>query len=175
MSEEWVVEKLEPKYDNAKSFYGKAVVREYHDHAELYSYGELVARAGFDPIPANDRYNDYITSGGYPSDTKVTRYDAYHVKNPVVEITKGGVSTTTFRHIKEFVQQFDGWAKNRNEYIQRYGVDSLDPDVPIGQQKTAEQLKREEKAKMIDVPKPVAVDVQAPAKTVARNKNDLER
>jgi len=50
-----------------------------------------------------------------------------------------------------------------------------DPSLANNIEKTRDDLMKVYDGKAIDIPKPVAVDVSAPAKTVTRNKNDIER
>lgn len=88
---------LKPRYDSAKSFYGKAKIVRQKDHVSLYSYKTLVAMIEFD----DSGFRAYITNDEYL-------------------LTK-----TTMRHIKEFLKQYDFKADTKYQMIRDYGVSHL--------------------------------------------------
>lgn len=68
-------------YDNCKSFYKKAIVKEKENEIELYSYGVLVAKI---------KVSKYIMHDNVPYKT----IEVYNTR-----------TQTTVRHIKEFARQ----------------------------------------------------------------------
>lgn len=75
---------LQPLYDGRKSFYGKAYVERYGTQLAPKSYGTVVATV--EPVSAPDADNE-----------------AYEVR-----IGMKYPSSTTLRHVKEFLAQTDG-------------------------------------------------------------------
>lgn len=69
---------MKPIYDNHKSFYNKAYVKEYDNFKELYSYGTRVAIIKLD----SNGMNEKLILGNYAT-----------------------CSATTLRHLREFCLQ----------------------------------------------------------------------
>ena len=89
-------ETLVPKYDSAKSFYGKAVVNRYQDHITLVSYRTEVATV---------KYTD---------------------KGISVQVLIDALTKTTTRHVKEFLKQLGVKADSKSQIIDDYGVYDID-------------------------------------------------
>jgi len=87
---------LEPKYDNRKSFYKKAYIEKLGDNKiNLYSYGTLVA-----VLDCSEMYNKKL---------KILNMQ----------------SQTTLRHIKEFMHQYtDFHVGTKKEIEEKYFVES---------------------------------------------------
>lgn len=81
---------LEPQFDTAKSFYGKAYVDDSNDGNRLFSYGTFVAE---------------IKDG-----------------KPVVHNLQ---SSTTLRHVKEWLKQLGFEAKDKKQIIRDYGAEDI--------------------------------------------------
>ena len=86
-----VLRGLIPIYDNAKSFYNKATIKEGTNRIELYSYNTHVA---------------------------TIHKNADHTLSNVV--VYGIYSATTLRHIKEFLKQYGYKAENKNQIVNDY-------------------------------------------------------
>ena len=90
---------LSPKFDRAKSFYGKAVVEEDGDKLTLYSYKSKVCEINKRACKSSDdNARDYVTI------FTPYRYD----------------SATTVRHIKEFLKQYGFKAETKNQIFSDY-------------------------------------------------------
>ena len=69
---------LEPRYDYAKSFYGKAVVKEDEYSKRLYSYETLVCEINEDEVYVYGTYSDttlrhikeFLKQNGFKAETK---------------------------------------------------------------------------------------------------------
>lgn len=68
---------LLPIYDSRKSFYCKAIIEEENENIKLYSYNTLMCTLSHDDIILNNNVNQSLL-----------------------------FSSTTLRHIKEFLKQF---------------------------------------------------------------------
>ena len=81
-----VLRGLIPVYENVKSYYNKAMVIEGSNRIDLYSYDTLVAT--------------------------IHKNEDFTLSNVVVY---GTYSSTTLRHIKEFLKQYGYEAKNKKQ------------------------------------------------------------
>jgi hypothetical protein len=81
---------LEPRFDNRKSFYGKAIV-------------EIIDKAGESKL--------------YSYNTHVATFKAGVKKSDDVLIINGYFSATTMRHINEFIQQL-GYKKMTKKQVE---------------------------------------------------------
>lgn len=90
---------LEPQYDSAKSFYGKARIETWGgwgQNANLYSYDTLVAQAGY-----------------IGSDITGEEYERFGI----ILWPAWDYSQTTLRHVKEFMQQNGFCRMSKREII----------------------------------------------------------
>ena len=90
---------LEPQYDSAKSFYGKARIETWGgwgQNANLYSYNTLVAQAGY-----------------IGSDITGEEFEQFGI----ILWPDWNYSPTTLRHVKEFMRQNGFGAYTKREII----------------------------------------------------------
>ena len=93
---------LSARFDSRKNFYGKAFVEFWNDKRKeeqrLLSYGTHVATI----------ITKYKDDAGFDSETRAIVYGMY--------------SSTTLRHIKEFLKQNDFKAESKNQILEDYGA-----------------------------------------------------